>query len=82
MRGKTEQGAAFAAAILMGTFHAAAQEAAPLPADPSAGIRVVHVGNSHSHTLRFLAPLAWRGTERNAEDTRGFGSIILSERIP
>ena len=59
MRGKTEQGAAFAAAILLGTFHAAAQEAAPLPMDPSAGIRVVHVGNSHSHTLRFLDPLAW-----------------------
>ena len=23
------------------------------------GLRVVHVGNSHSHALRFLEPLAW-----------------------
>lgn len=28
-------------------------------ADTNAGLRVMHVGNSHSHALRFLEPLAW-----------------------
>jgi hypothetical protein len=28
-------------------------------ADAAAGLRVMHVGNSHSHALRFLEPLAW-----------------------
>ena len=28
-------------------------------ADAASGLRVMHVGNSHSHALRFLEPLAW-----------------------
>jgi len=36
-----------------------AQAAEDRPPDKGDGVRVVHVGNSHSHALRFLEPLAW-----------------------
>ena len=36
-----------------------AQAAQERPPDKGDGLRVVHVGNSHSHALRFLEPLAW-----------------------
>ena len=36
-----------------------AARAGEAPMDKNNGVRVVHVGNSHSHALRFLEPLAW-----------------------
>lgn len=55
----TARGAALAAAIILAALRMSGQEAPSLAHDPAAGIRVVHVGNSHSHVLRFLDPLAW-----------------------
>jgi hypothetical protein len=37
----------------------AARAAEPAVPDKGDGQRVMHVGNSHSHALRFLEPLAW-----------------------
>jgi hypothetical protein len=36
-----------------------AARAGEASAGRTTGLRVVHVGNSHSHALRFLEPLAW-----------------------
>ncbi len=45
------------AALALGWL--APTQAAERPPDRGDGLRVVHVGNSHSHALRFLEPLAW-----------------------
>jgi hypothetical protein len=44
--------------LLLGCMVAAAGELAPT-LDKGDGLKVMHVGNSHSHALRFLEPLAW-----------------------
>ena len=44
------------------------QAAAPGAPDKADGVRVVHVGNSHSHALRFLEPLAWAAGHKKHKD--------------
>jgi len=49
-------------ALLLISLASLAQAGEVRPITPRAsadGLRVVHVGNSHSHALRFLGPLAW-----------------------
>jgi hypothetical protein len=50
-----------AAALLIVAWASSAhgQAAAQNVQDKGDGLRVMHVGNSHSHALRFLEPLAW-----------------------
>jgi len=36
--------------------------------DKGDGLRVMHVGNSHSHALRFLEPLAWAVGHKKHKD--------------
>jgi hypothetical protein len=40
----------------------------PAAADKGDGVKVVHVGNSHSHALRFLEPLAWAAGHTKHKD--------------
>ena len=51
--------------LLWFAVSAGAVETAP---DKGDGIRVVHVGNSHSHALRFLEPLAWAVGHKKHKD--------------
>jgi len=63
---------AVAIVVGMGVGTALAQAEKPEPrhafADKGDGLRVVHVGNSHSHALRFLEPLAWAVGHRKHKD--------------